>query len=103
MKHRKRRGHLPATDNDICLGIVVVTAHQKRDEAIDQIRAHGAMELGTPQGNRLPGCIVTKHGLDRDCIAEIEALPAVLNVEVAFAQVIEADETSDIEVVEEAV
>jgi len=103
MKHRKHRRPLPVSDNDICLGIVVVTAYQKRDEAIEQLRVHGAMELGTPQGNRLPGCIITKHGLDRDCIAEIEALPAVLNVEVAFAQVIEADETSDKEVDEEAV
>lgn len=83
---------MPATgDEEICLGIVITIAHKEQSTAIEQLKDIGSLELGTIQDHRMPASIITKRGLDREVIAAIEALPAVLRVDIAFAQVIEEE------------
>lgn len=79
------------TSEEICLGIVITAAFERRSEALVQLRQFEAVELGRPSGNRLPGCVVVRRGHDKELIEKIEALPAVARVEVAFAQVIEEE------------
>ena len=93
----KARLRLPVAQEgeEICLGVVVMADHQKKSETIEALKQFPAFELGDPQGNRLPGCIVTPRGTDRDLIRAIEALPSVLKVEVAFAQVLETEHVEE--------
>jgi len=73
---------------EICLGLVITVAHDNVENAVWEITAQGIAELGLPQGNRIPACLIAKPGCEREQIAAMESLSAVLRVEVAFAQVL---------------
>jgi hypothetical protein len=74
------------------LGLVILAEHNQVAAAIAQLQQHGAPSVGEPQGHRIPACVVTRRGHDKDLIAELEGLASVLKVEVAYAQTLEEDE-----------
>jgi hypothetical protein len=76
----------------LCLGLVCIAEHQRLAVALAQLQAHGAASLGEPQGNRIPACVFTPRGQDKELLAEIESLEGIMKVEVAYAHTIEEDE-----------
>ena len=76
----------------LCLGIVCIAEHRRLAVALEQLQAHGAASLGVPQGNRIPACVFTLQGKDKELLAEIESLEGIMKVEVAYAHTIEEEE-----------
>ena len=76
----------------LCLGIVCIAEYGRLDIALKQLQDHGEVSLGLPQGNRIPACVFTLRGQDKELLAELESLEAIMTIEVAYAQTIEEDE-----------
>ena len=79
------------SERELVLGVVVVPEAGLREQAINELRSDGAIELGPAQAHRLPGCICTAVGCDEEILSRLESLPSVLKVEVVFAHLLEEE------------
>jgi nitrate reductase NapAB chaperone NapD len=81
----------PLAEADLVLGLVVLPAPGRVDEALAALCADPKLELGTLQGHRIP--VVAECALREDeaLMQRLRALPGVMAVEVTFAQVLSED------------
>ena len=92
MRNDEHHADGAANQDNLCLGIVCIAEHQRLPVALAELKAHGAPTLGQPQGNRIPACVFTRRGRDKELLAALEQLEGVARVEVAYAHTIEEDE-----------
>ena len=83
----------PTVETPLCLGLVILPAAGQQDQALAELLRHPCIDVGTPQGHRLPAVAEIVSGREETFIAELEASPAILNVAIVYAQSLE--ETRD--------
>jgi nitrate reductase NapAB chaperone NapD len=78
----------PLAEANLVLGLVVLPAPGRVDEALSALRAEPTLELGPLEGHRIP--VVAECALRQDeaLMSRLRTLPGVMAVEVAFAQVL---------------
>ena len=83
--------HSSTQNTALYLGLVVLPLPGQLASAKAQLIGCGEIELGEAQGHRLPAFAQTQIGEDEQLIIRLEALSAVLKVEVVFAQMLAED------------
>jgi hypothetical protein len=58
-------------------------------EAIDALQEVDDLTLGEPQAHGLPAAVMTRRGADEALLERLRAIPSVLDVEIAYAQIAE--------------
>ncbi len=71
---------------ELCVGIVVIPHHEYAELARRALLQSGLVELGEASSHRIPAMFCCHVGEDRRILAELEALPAVLRVDIVCVQ-----------------
>lgn len=75
-------------EGQLQLGLVVVPKPGCLREAKQALSAYPGIELGTSAGHKLPATAVVNFSQDEALLQEIGAMPAILQVQVVFAQML---------------
>src|SRR5690606_23800093 len=71
------------------LGLVILPKPGLLEQALEELSHEESLELGAPNGHRIPASAWCEAGADEQLIAHLEGLSAVLKVDVVYAQIIE--------------
>jgi nitrate reductase NapAB chaperone NapD len=75
-------------EEEIVLGLVILPHPGRKDEAVRSLEPFPSLQLGTAESHRVPAVVQTRMGEDETLLDSINALPAVMHVDVVFAQVL---------------